>query len=53
MPPTAVCLAEVGAYSQVDAALLATRDLRPVTPEIVEAEDSLWLTADLDVEYPL
>jgi hypothetical protein len=53
MPPTAVCLAEVGAYSQVDAALRATRDLRPVTPEIVEAEDSLWLTADLDVEYPL
>jgi 8-oxo-dGTP pyrophosphatase MutT (NUDIX family) len=53
MPPTAVCLAEVGAYSQVDAALRATRDLRPVTPEIVEAEDSLWLTADLKVEYPL
>ena len=53
MPPTAVCLAEVGAYGQVEAALRAIRDLHPVTPEIVEAEDTLWLTADLGVEYPL
>jgi hypothetical protein len=48
-----VCLAEVGACGQVDAALRAPRDLRPVTPEVVEAGDTLWLTADLDLEYPL
>jgi 8-oxo-dGTP pyrophosphatase MutT (NUDIX family) len=53
MPPTAVCLAEVGACGEVDAALRAPRDLRPVTPEVVEAGDTLWLTADLGLEYPL
>jgi 8-oxo-dGTP pyrophosphatase MutT (NUDIX family) len=53
MPPTAVCLAELGACGQVDAALRATRDLRPVRPQVVEAGDTLWLTLDLDVEYPL
>ncbi len=53
MPPTAVCLAEVGACGQVDAALQASRHLRPVTPVVVEAGDDLWLTAALDLEYPL
>jgi 8-oxo-dGTP pyrophosphatase MutT (NUDIX family) len=53
MPPTAVCLAEVGACGQVDAALGAARDLRPVIPEVVEAGDDLWLTAPRDLEYPL
>jgi 8-oxo-dGTP pyrophosphatase MutT (NUDIX family) len=53
MPPTAVCLAEVGACGQVDAALRATRHLRPVVPEVVEDGDALWLTAPLDLEYPL
>jgi hypothetical protein len=24
-----------------------------VTPEVVEAGDTLWLTADLGLEYPL
>jgi hypothetical protein len=53
MPPTAVCLAEVGACGQVDAALRAPRDLRPVTPVVVEAGEVLWLTAPLELEYPL
>ena len=45
MPPTAVCLAELGACGQVDSALRADRDLRPVSPGVVEAGDTLWLTA--------
>ncbi len=53
MPPTAVCLADVGACGQVDAALQAVRDLRPVMPQVVEAGDDLWLTAPRDVGYPL
>lgn len=53
MPPTAVCLAQVGACGQVDAAMLAPRDLRPVIPWVVEDGDTLWLTAPLDLEYPL
>ncbi len=53
MPPTAVCLAEVGACGQVETALRAPRDLRPVTPAVVETDDALWLTADLNVKYPL
>ena len=53
MPPTAVCLAQVGACGQVDAALLAPRDLRPVIPWVVEDGDTLWLTTPLDLEYPL
>ncbi len=53
MPPTAVCLAEVGACGQVETALGALRDLQPVTPAVVETDDALWLTADLNVEYPL
>ena len=53
MPPTAVCLADVGACGQVGAALRAARDLRPVIPEVVEAGDALWLTAPRDLDYPL
>jgi 8-oxo-dGTP pyrophosphatase MutT (NUDIX family) len=53
MPPTAVCLAEVGGCGQVETALRALRELRPVTPAVVETDDALWLTAELDVEYPL
>jgi 8-oxo-dGTP pyrophosphatase MutT (NUDIX family) len=53
MPPTAVCLAEVGACGQVEAALGAERDPRPVIPVAVETDDALWLTAELNVEYPL
>ena len=53
MPPTAVNLAELGACGRVDAALRATRDLRPVRPQIVEAGGTVWLTLDPDVEYPL
>ena len=53
MPPTAVCLAQVGACGQVDAALRAPRDLRPVMPGVVEDGDALWLTVPPDMEYPL
>jgi 8-oxo-dGTP pyrophosphatase MutT (NUDIX family) len=53
MPPTAVCLAQVGACGQVDAALQARRDLRPVIPAVADTGDALWLTAPLDLEYPL
>ena len=53
MPPTAVCLADVAACGQVEAALRAARDLRPVIPEVVEAGDALWLTGPQDLDYPL
>ncbi len=53
MPPTAVCLAQVGACGQVGAALRAARDLRPVMPGVVEDGDALWLTLPPDLEYPL
>jgi hypothetical protein len=53
MPPTAVCLAQLGACGQVDAALQAPRDLRPVSPAVADTGDALWLTAPLDLEYPL
>ena len=53
MPPTAVCLAQVGACAQVEAALRAPRDLRPVIPGVVQDSDALWLTVPLDLEYPL
>ena len=53
MPPTAVCLAQLGAFGQVDAALQAPRDLRPVSPGVADAGDALWLTVPPDLEYPL
>ncbi|MGI8448561.1 MAG: NUDIX hydrolase, partial [Streptosporangiaceae bacterium] len=53
MPPTAVCLAQVGVCGQVDAALQARPDLRPVIPAVADTGDALWLTAPLDLEYPL
>jgi hypothetical protein len=53
MPPTAVCLAQVGAYEQLDAALQARPDLRPVRPAVADTGDALWLTAPLDLEFPL
>ncbi len=53
MPPTAVCLAQVGACGQVDAALQARPDLQPVIPVVADTGDALWLTAPLDLEYPL
>jgi hypothetical protein len=37
----------------VDAALQARRDLRPVIPAVADTGDALWLTAPLDLEYPL
>jgi 8-oxo-dGTP pyrophosphatase MutT (NUDIX family) len=53
MPPTAVCLAQVGACGGVDAALRTPRDLRPVIPGVVEQGKALWLTVPPDLEYPL
>jgi hypothetical protein len=53
MPPTAVCLAQLGAFGQVEAALQAPRDLRPVSPAVADTGDTLWLTVPLDLEYPL
>jgi hypothetical protein len=37
----------------VETALRVPRDLRPVTPAVVETDDALWLTAELNLEYPL
>ena len=53
MPPTAVCLAQVGAYAQLEEALQARPDLRPVRPAVADTGDALWLTAPLDLEFPL
>jgi 8-oxo-dGTP pyrophosphatase MutT (NUDIX family) len=53
MPPTAACLAQLGAFDHVDAALRAAPDLRPVMPSVVDTGDTVWLTGPPDLEYPL
>jgi 8-oxo-dGTP pyrophosphatase MutT (NUDIX family) len=53
MPPTAVTLAELGACRDVPAALAQGRRMTAVLPEVVLAEDGVWLTLPAELEYPL
>ncbi len=53
MPPTAVTLAELAACRDVPAALAQRRPMTAVQPEVVQAEDGVWLTLPAELEYPL
>lgn len=53
MPPTAVTLAELAACRGVPGALGERRRITAVIPEVVMAEDALWLTMPAGLEYPL
>jgi len=53
MPPTAVSLAELGACRGLPGALGERRAITAVIPEVVLAEDAVWLTLPAELDYPL
>jgi 8-oxo-dGTP pyrophosphatase MutT (NUDIX family) len=53
LPPTAACLAGLGGYPDVTAALGAEHSMRPVIPAVVQVDGTFWLTVPEDVGYPL
>jgi 8-oxo-dGTP pyrophosphatase MutT (NUDIX family) len=52
MPPTAVTLAELAACSGV-AAAVHPRQVRPLQPDVIVADGTVWLTIPPGLEYPL
>lgn len=51
--PTAMTLAELAEYRNVDDVLAARREVRPLLPEVIVSEGSTWLKVPGDREYPL
>jgi 8-oxo-dGTP pyrophosphatase MutT (NUDIX family) len=51
--PTAMTLAELAEYPDVEAVLAAPRSIQPLLPEVVVAEDATWLKVPGEREYPL
>jgi 8-oxo-dGTP pyrophosphatase MutT (NUDIX family) len=51
--PTAMTLAELAEYPDVEAVLAAPRNIQPLLPEVVVAEDAAWLKVPGEREYPL
>jgi 8-oxo-dGTP pyrophosphatase MutT (NUDIX family) len=51
--PTAMTLAELAEYRDVDDVLAARREVRPLLPEVIVSEGSTWLKVPGDREYPL
>jgi 8-oxo-dGTP pyrophosphatase MutT (NUDIX family) len=51
--PTAMTLAELAEYQDVDGVLAAQREVRPLLPEVIVSEGSTWLKVPGDREYPL
>jgi 8-oxo-dGTP pyrophosphatase MutT (NUDIX family) len=51
--PTAMTLAELAEYRDVDDVLGARREVRPLLPEVIVSEGSTWLKVPGDREYPL
>jgi hypothetical protein len=51
--PTAMTLAELAEYHDVDGVLAAQREVRPLLPEVIVSEGSTWLKVPGDREYPL
>ena len=51
--PTAMTLAELAEYPDVEAVLAAPRNIQPLLPEVVVAEDATWLKVPGEREYPL
>jgi 8-oxo-dGTP pyrophosphatase MutT (NUDIX family) len=53
LPPTAVTLAELGAYQDLDEILAARRVIAPLLPKVVLQDERAWLALPRTVEYPL
>ena len=53
LPPTAVTLAELGAYQDLDGILAARRVIAPLLPKVVLQDERAWLALPQTVEYPL
>ena len=53
LPPTAVTLAELGAYRDLDEILAARRVIAPLLPKVVLQDERAWLALPQTVEYPL
>jgi 8-oxo-dGTP pyrophosphatase MutT (NUDIX family) len=51
--PTAMTLAELAEYPELEAVLAAPRNIQPLLPEVVVAEDATWLRVPGEREYPL
>ena len=51
--PTAMTLAELAEYQDVDGVLAAQREVRPLLPEVIVSEGAAWLKVPGDREYPL
>src|SRR5215469_13535139 len=51
--PTAMTLAELAEYPELAAVLTAPRNIQPLLPEVVVAEDATWLKVPGEREYPL
>jgi 8-oxo-dGTP pyrophosphatase MutT (NUDIX family) len=53
LPPTAVTLAELAAYQDVEAVLGARRMITPLLPKVVVEDERAWLAMPDRIEYPL
>ncbi len=53
LPPTAVTLAELADYQDVEAILRERRVITPLLPEVVVEEERAWLALPPATEYPL
>jgi 8-oxo-dGTP pyrophosphatase MutT (NUDIX family) len=53
LPPTAVTLAELAAYQDVEAILGERRMITPLLPKVVVEDERAWLAMPHPVEYPL
>jgi 8-oxo-dGTP pyrophosphatase MutT (NUDIX family) len=53
MPPTAVTLAELARFADVQAVVTAERTIRLVLPEVTVTDGVTWLTLPPGTEYPL
>jgi 8-oxo-dGTP pyrophosphatase MutT (NUDIX family) len=53
LPPTAVTLAELAAYRDVEGILAERRMITPLLPTVVVEDERAWLAMPESVEYPL
>ncbi len=53
LPPTAVTLAELAAYQDVEGILAERRIITPLLPEVVVEDERAWLAMPQATEYPL
>jgi 8-oxo-dGTP pyrophosphatase MutT (NUDIX family) len=53
LPPTAVTLAELAAYQDVEAILGERRMITPLLPKVVVEDERAWLAMPHPIEYPL